>query len=219
YNMRFVGNPGTGKTTIARYMARVFTALGIIDHPNVKEYRGVDLKGSFVGQTKDKVNEIFENSSGYVVVIDEIYSLCNSHNGQSDTFGQEAVDTLTGGITDLKNAATIFVIAGYKERMEDFLQCNPGLARRFPLEVNFPDYSNEECVLILKKMLSENGYVCPESAEFELRMGESFGNAGSVGGIFSAIENNISNRVLQLNDPTEDDLRQIKLSDLPDFEQ
>ncbi|MEG2076545.1 MAG: AAA family ATPase, partial [Victivallaceae bacterium] len=78
YNMRFVGNPGTGKTTIARYMARVFTALGIIDHPNVKEYRGVDLKGSFVGQTKDKVNEIFENSSGYVVVIDEIYSLCNS---------------------------------------------------------------------------------------------------------------------------------------------
>ncbi|MEG2076546.1 MAG: hypothetical protein RRY34_08590, partial [Victivallaceae bacterium] len=152
------------------------------------------------------------------------------HNGQSDTFGQEAVDTLTGGITDLKNAATIFVIAGYKERMEDFLQCNPGLARRFPLEVNFPDYSNEECVLILKKMLSENGYVCPESAEFELRteavfaalrgrMGESFGNAGSVGGIFSAIENNISNRVLQLNDPTEDDLRQIKLSDLPDFEQ
>ncbi|MBP5469412.1 MAG: AAA family ATPase, partial [Candidatus Riflebacteria bacterium] len=159
FNIRFVGNPGTGKTTVARYIAEIFCFLGIISRPNIREYRGVDLKGSFVGQTKDKVNKIFEDCQDSVVLIDENYSLYQINTRNQDSYGLEAIDTLVGYMTDPKNASTIIIIAGYKDRMEEFLEGNPGLASRFSLEIEFPDYTNSECVEIVKRILTKQKFV------------------------------------------------------------
>ena len=226
YNLRFVGNPGTGKTTIARYMARVFCSLGIIEQPVVKEYRGVDLKGSFVGQTKDVVNRIFETSAGCVVIIDEVYSLYDPYAGNQDSFGREAIDTLVGCITDPRNASTIVVLAGYKDKMDTFLSANPGLMSRFGTEIMFPDYSNEECVQILYKKFDAEGMHYPKDKGFEERLlakfsemrayaGENFGNARSVEGLFNRIKENQSLRVCQMEAPTNEDWLTISPEDIP----
>lgn len=226
YNMRFVGNSGTGKTTIARYMARVFCSLGIIEHPQVKECRGVDLKGSYVGQTKDKVNNIFETSSGSVIVIDEVYGLYDPRAGNVDNFGLEAIDTLVGCITDPRNATTIVVLAGYKDKMDVFLSANQGLASRFGAEIVFPDYTNEECALILENMMHENKLTFPETndfrqrlvdlfAEIRLRQGRDFGNARTVGGIFEHILGNQAKRVERLDCPQDEDWLTILPEDVP----
>ena len=226
YNLRFVGNPGTGKTTIARYMARVFCSLGIIEQPVVKEYRGVDLKGSFVGQTKDVVNRIFETSAGCVVIIDEVYSLYDPYAGNQDSFGREAIDTLVGCITDPRNASTIVVLAGYKDKMDTFLSANPGLMSRFGTEIMFPDYSNEECVQILYKKFDAEGMHYPKDKGFEERLlakfsemrayaGENFGNARSVEGLFNRIKENQSLRVDQMETPSNEDWLTISPEDIP----
>ena len=226
YNLRFVGNPGTGKTTIARYMARVFCSLGIIEQPVVKEYRGVDLKGSFVGQTKDVVNKIFETSAGCVVIIDEVYSLYDPYAGNQDSFGREAIDTLVGCITDPRNASTIVVLAGYKDKMDTFLTANPGLMSRFGTEIVFPDYTNEECVQILFKRFEAEGMHYPSDKAFEERLialfaemraeaGENFGNARSVEGLFNRIKEKQSLRVCQMETSTDEDWLTITIEDIP----
>ena len=228
YNLRFIGNPGTGKTTIARYMARIFFSLGVIENTTVKEYRGVDLKGSYIGQTKDKVNAIFEENPGRVVIIDEIYSLYNSRTSEHDSFAIEAIDTLVGAITDPRNSSVLLIIAGYKDRMNEFLASNPGLARRFNKEIFFPDYSNSECRQILFRLLDKEQYIYPDNEEFfekvdnffaalKDKLGSNFGNAGTVKSVFETIKTNISNRVLQIPNPTENDFRMIMLSDIPEI--
>ena len=227
YNMRFVGNPGTGKTTIARYMARIFCALEVIDNPHVKEFRGVDLKGSYVGQTKDKVNDIFENNPSHVIIIDEVYSLYDSRSSSHDSFSLEAIDTLVGAITDPRNASVILVIAGYKDRMDEFLSSNPGLERRFKNEILFPDYSDEECKDILFQMFKKEHYLYPDTVDFadqvksvfaHLRrtMKENFGNGGTVASVFNQIIENLSSRIFNSGDDvSEEALQKIIPDDLP----
>ena len=227
YNLRFVGNPGTGKTTIARYMARVFCSLGIIEHPVVKEYRGVDLKGSYVGQTKDVVNRIFETSAGCVVIIDEVYSLYDPHAGNQDSFGREAIDTLVGCITDPRNVTTIVVLAGYKDRMDVFLTANPGLLSRFGTEIEFPDYTDEECVRILFRKFESQALRFPSTEDFRSRLralfaaeraaaGANFGNARTVGGIFERIMEKQSLRVDQMESASDEDWLTIADEDIPE---
>jgi SpoVK/Ycf46/Vps4 family AAA+-type ATPase len=219
FNMRFVGSPGTGKTTIARYMSRVFYALGIVSQPDrVVETRGVDLTGSYVGQTKDKVNQLFENAAGRVIVIDEVYALHDPSQFQTDSFGQEAIDTLVGAITDPTNEDIVIVLAGYKDKMDQFLTANAGLASRFPHEIVFPDYSDHECVEILRRMLQDEKFCLERRPDLdsrlvsffaEARQMPGFGNARTVAAVFDRLKTSVGHRVLQMESSSPEDYSRI----------
>jgi SpoVK/Ycf46/Vps4 family AAA+-type ATPase len=225
YHMRFVGPPGTGKTTVARIMGNVLHALGIIAKPGVKEIRAVDLKASFVGQTKDKVNGLFEESEGQLVLIDEIYGLKSSSSSDNDSFAREAIDTLVGCMTDRRNASTVLIIAGYKEATDDFLRENQGLASRFPCAIEFPDYSAEECVEILHRLMEKERFSWPkdEPNKFDalalelftmLAACPPFGNARTVGSVFESIKSQLNQRLHDKESYEDRELFEIQLQDL-----
>ena len=215
HHMLFVGGPGTGKTTIARYMSRVFKALGVVTHGDeVYECRGLDLKGSFLGQTKDRVNELFENAAGKVVLIDEAYSLYDPESNAQDQYGQEAIDALVGCITDTTNQDIVLILAGYPKKMASFLNANPGLSRRFPTTIKFPNYTADECVEIFKMFARQERYEFEDQVQdclatledlFEsLSRRSDFGNAGEVANLWNKTKRIIRRRVRQNRSNSED---------------
>ena len=155
YHMIFKGNPGTGKTTVARIMARLFQKLGLLHKGHLIEVERADLVGEYIGHTAQKTRDLVKKALGGVLFIDEAYSL--ARGGEKD-FGKEAIDTLVKSMEDHKNQF-ILILAGYYEEMDDFEKSNPGLPSRFPIQVEFPDYSVDELIQISELIVKEREYI------------------------------------------------------------
>ena len=158
-HMIFTGNPGTGKTTIARLVARYLKAIGALKGGQLVEVTRADLVGRYTGHTAPLTNSVIESALGGVLFIDEAYSL---YRGEQDSFGLEAIDTLVKGMEDHRDELVV-ILAGYTREMETFLTANSGLASRFPNRIEFPDYTAVELLQITQVLAKNKGYTLAES--------------------------------------------------------
>ena len=158
-HMIFTGNPGTGKTTIARLVARYLKAIGALKGGQLVEVTRADLVGRYTGHTAPLTNSVIESALGGVLFIDEAYSL---YRGEQDSFGLEAIDTLVKGMEDHRDELVV-ILAGYSREMETFLTANSGLASRFPNRIEFPDYTAVELLQITQVLAKNKGYTLAEA--------------------------------------------------------
>lgn len=220
YHMVFTGNPGTGKTTVARIVGRIYKALGILSDGKMVETDRSGLVAGYVGQTAIKVHEIIEQAIGGVLFIDEAYSLVNPD--VPNDFGSEAVDALVKLMEDHRDNLVI-IVAGYTDEMKTFLKSNTGLISRFNKFINFPDYSKDELIDIMEVMADGAGLKIEEGAK-ELVMEqlgsmgqeewEDFGNARGIRNMFEKIVTNQANRLVQIGTPTKEQLMTIVAQDV-----
>lgn len=164
-HMVFTGNPGTGKTTIARLVAKYLKAIGALKGGQLVEVSRGDLVGRYTGHTAPLTNSVIQSALGGVLFIDEAYSL---YRGEQDSFGLEAIDTLVKGMEDHRDELVV-ILAGYTKEMETFLTANSGLASRFPNKIEFPDYTADELLDITNVLARGKGYRLAESCTEPLR--------------------------------------------------
>lgn len=164
-HMMFKGNPGTGKTTVARLIGKLFQKMNVLSKGHLIEAERADLVGEYIGHTAQKTRDLVKKALGGILFIDEAYSL--GRGGEKD-FGKEAIDTLVKHMED-KQHDFILILAGYSKEMENFLSLNPGLHSRFPLVIDFPDYSIEQLMDIGQLMLKEKEYALSRESEKKLR--------------------------------------------------
>ncbi|MGG1331924.1 stage V sporulation protein K [Bacillus haynesii] len=164
-HMMFKGNPGTGKTTVARLIGRLFYEMNVLSKGHLIEAERADLVGEYIGHTAQKTRELIKKAMGGILFIDEAYSL--ARGGEKD-FGKEAIDTLVKHMEDKRNEF-ILILAGYSREMDHFLSLNPGLQSRFPISIDFPDYSVSQLMDIAKRMMAEREYQFSPEAEWKLK--------------------------------------------------
>lgn len=153
-HMVFKGNPGTGKTTVARIIGSIFREMGVLTKGHLIEVERADLVGEYIGHTAQKTRDLIKKALGGILFIDEAYSL--SRGGDKD-FGREAIDTLVKGMEDHRKNF-ILILAGYEHEMEKFLRSNPGLPSRFPIQIQFPDYSLDDLINMAELMCVQREY-------------------------------------------------------------
>ena len=220
----FTGNPGTGKTTIARAIGKIYKTLGILEKGHMIETDRAGMVAGYMGQTAEKVTEVVQKAMGGILFIDEAYSLVTDSEGD---FGQEAINTLLKLMEDNRDSLVV-IVAGYTEEMKDFIDSNPGLRSRFNRYIQFNDYSDEELLQIFKSYVDEQDYILEEGTDGEILSaisrirsedGDSFGNARSMRNYFEKVISNQANRLIDISssavmDADEDELMTIKKEDL-----
>ncbi|WP_409276269.1 stage V sporulation protein K [Neobacillus sp. SCS-31] len=164
-HMMFKGNPGTGKTTVARLIGKLFLKMNVLSKGHLIEAERADLVGEYIGHTAQKTRDLVKKAMGGILFIDEAYSL--GRGGEKD-FGKEAIDTLVKHMED-KQHEFILILAGYSREMDYFLSLNPGLHSRFPLVIDFPDYKIDQLMDIADRMVKEREYSLSHEAEKKLR--------------------------------------------------
>ncbi|MBQ2034492.1 MAG: AAA family ATPase [Peptococcaceae bacterium] len=217
-HMVFSGNPGTGKTMIARLMARIYKTLGILEKGHLVEVDRSALVAGYVGQTATKTMEVLEKARGGVLFIDEAYTLSR---GAENDFGQEAIDTILKYMEDHRDEIVV-IVAGYVELMEEFVHSNPGLESRFNRFMHFPDYTGEELMEIFKMRCEKNCYVLNKEAEAEVqtylseasKTHKTFGNGRGVRNLFEKILVEQANRLASMNDITRERLMEVTVEDV-----
>lgn len=164
-HMMFKGNPGTGKTTVARLIGKLFLKMNVLTKGHLIEAERADLVGEYIGHTAQKTRDLIKKAQGGILFIDEAYSL--GRGGEKD-FGKEAIDTLVKHMED-KQHEFILILAGYSREMDYFLTLNPGLHSRFPLVIDFPNYTIDQLLEIASRMLDEREYTLSHEAEKKLK--------------------------------------------------
>ena len=220
YHCVFTGNPGTGKTTVARIMASIYKDLGILKRGHLVETDRSGLVAEYVGQTAIKTNKIIDSALDGVLFIDEAYSLVQ---GAKEDFGQEAISTLLKRMEDERNRLVV-ILAGYSSEMKGFIDSNPGLQSRFNRYIHFPDYSADELKQIFLLNAKKNQYTLDEEALRGLdemmsssidHKDKNFGNARFVRNLFERSIQNQATRLSSQSNITEDVLSMLKAEDLP----
>lgn len=222
-HMVFAGNPGTGKTTVARLLADIYKYMGVLPKGQLVEVDRSGLVRGYIGQTATRTQEVIEEAMGGVLFVDEAYTL-TVNKGEGD-FGQEAVDTLLKAMEDHRDEMVV-IVAGYTDLMEEFLCSNPGLKSRFSNYILFEDYTADELMEILKSMINGQEYVLSEDAEqraekiIEERIKnkpDNFANARDVRNLMEKAIGNHAMRVVSIKDADKKVLETIEPEDLEDF--
>jgi hypothetical protein len=217
----FTGNPGTGKTTVARLIARLYKAIGLLTKGHLVEVDRSGLVVGYIGQTATQVKEVVEKAVGGVLFIDEAYAL-TAATGSND-FGREAVDTLLKLMEDHRDDLVV-IVAGYPVEMATFLDSNPGLRSRFNRFIHFVDYTSAELLSIFQTICEKSGYLLHPDAEQAIRgllnqvgpdNASRFGNGRGVRNLFEHAVANHANRLAGLTEPTIEELKELVVDDMP----
>lgn len=218
-HMIFKGNPGTGKTTVARILGKLFKEISVLPKGHLIEVERADLVGEYIGHTAQKTREQVKKALGGILFVDEAYSL--ARGGEKD-FGKEAIDAIVKGMEDYRDNL-ILVLAGYQDEMDWFVETNPGLRSRFPIHISFPDYSSGEMLLIADLMLQQRQYFLSNGAREEFRQiierehkkHEHSGNARLVRNLIERAIRRQAVRLLKKSNPlSREDLMTITREDL-----
>lgn len=217
----FSGNPGTGKTTVARLLAEIYRSLGIVDRGHLVEVDRSGLVAGFVGQTAPKVVAAFDRADEGVLLIDEAYSLVR---GSEADFGREAIDAIVKLVEDRRDRIVV-IMAGYPNEMADLVAANPGLSSRFPKTIHFADYTTDEIIRIFSSICDGGGYEPTEAALAAVRdhvdsvpRDKGFGNGRLARNLFEASVARQASRIVAIDDPSDEDLVGLEAGDIPSFD-
>ncbi|WP_294899217.1 AAA family ATPase [uncultured Eubacterium sp.] len=218
-HLAFTGNPGTGKTTVARIVGRIYKRIGLLSKGHFVEVSRTDLIAGYQGQTALKVKKVIEKAKGGVLFIDEAYSI--TENEHSDSYGRECLTELTKALEDYREDLVV-IVAGYTEPMKRFFESNPGLKSRFNTFIEFDDYSPTELDKILVSMCKNNDYTLDEEAAQKIHLyfeeqttskDENFANGRLVRNLYDDLVMNHARRVIKVSDPGVEELSTIKAED------